>query len=134
MSANGLILVVDDELRSIQAFIDELEIQGYTVICASTVEECRGVLARASGIRLVILDMMLPPGERPAALTGEGIHTGLRLLSEIRSTFPTLPVLLFTNVDVRRLQFVCDSYTHLIEKCSVFPFELPAEVRKLISE
>ncbi len=77
------ILVVDDQ-DSIRHFVTKcLEDEGYTVQCAGSVRESRGLLDQAMP-DLAILDLKLPDG------------TGLELLREIRRVDVDVPIIMMT--------------------------------------
>ncbi len=77
------ILVVDDE-ESIRAlYREELEEEGYRVLCAADGQEARALLEREP-VHLVVLDIKL---------RGE---SGLQILQELSKTRRELPVVLST--------------------------------------
>ncbi len=86
MPDNSSILLIDDEenLRRTLALI--LKRAGYQVNTAATVMEARQRLA-ASTYDLTFLDLKLPDAD------------GLTLLPELRSRFPSMPVLVLTAHD-----------------------------------
>ncbi len=84
MVAQGLpILVVEDDLNLREAVCDTLELAGQLVISAPGGEEALQLLAHQA-VALVVSDVRMMPMD------------GIRLLKEIRSRFPHLPVVLMT--------------------------------------
>jgi len=80
-----VVLVVDDDplvLLNTAAMMDEV---GHKVFEADSAREALDILRRESGIQLVITDQGMPH------------MTGLRLIEEIRDSWPDLPVILATG-------------------------------------
>ncbi len=82
-SANGSILIIDDEAAIRESLETLLAIEGYNVEAASTAEEGLAMLA-ASPRDLVLLDFALPD------------RNGIEVLEEIRDRDPGLPVIMIT--------------------------------------
>lgn len=81
----GKILVVDDEKRIRDTFIDAFE--EYKIIPAASGEEALNILKCPHDIDLVVLDVMMP-----------GL-TGIELLREIKKMNPNQKVIIFTGCD-----------------------------------
>ncbi|HKX28095.1 MAG TPA: response regulator [Blastocatellia bacterium] len=56
------ILIVDDDLNSLGAYVHFLEMAGYEVISATTGQECLQI-ARAGHLDLILLDVLLPDAD-----------------------------------------------------------------------
>ena len=82
-SANGSILIVDDEAAIRESLETLLAIEGYNVEAARSAEEGLAMLA-ASPRDLVLLDFALPD------------RNGIEVLEEIRDRDPGLPVIMIT--------------------------------------
>ena len=82
-SANGSILIIDDEAAIRESLETLLAIEGYNVEAARTAEEGLAMLA-ASPRDLVLLDFALPD------------RNGIEVLEEIRERDPGLPVIMIT--------------------------------------
>lgn len=92
----------------------------------------------AEGARfdLVVLDIMMPPGEAYKEVnTLEGLRTGVFLGSTLRERYPNLPVVVLTNLanpqilsQVRELRNVKATFS----KTSCPPFELVKEVKLIL--
>ncbi|TBL81634.1 ATP-binding protein [Paenibacillus thalictri] len=80
------ILVVDDDYANLQAALNLLKLDGYTVTAVAGGRQALEELRRNPGIRLVILDVMMP------ALSGYEV---CRIIRETKSFFE-LPVLMVT--------------------------------------
>jgi CheY-like chemotaxis protein len=100
------ILIVDDELVPGQAgatymwyYVQALRDAGFDVKEAITVDEAVEALAcPGAEYDLVILDIMMPPGqafERAASL--RGLRTGVLLAKVISDTYPRVPMVVLTN-------------------------------------
>ena len=82
-SANGSILIIDDEAAIRESLETLLAIEGYNVEAARSAEEGLAMLA-ASPRDLVLLDFALPD------------RNGIEVLEEIRDRDPGLPVIMIT--------------------------------------
>jgi len=82
---NLTVVVVDDDplvLTNMAAMLDDL---GHTVFEAASARDALAILRRESTIQLVVTDQAMPQ------------MTGLQLIEEIKSGWPTLPVILATG-------------------------------------
>jgi PAS domain S-box-containing protein len=80
-----IVLVVDDDplvLTNTAAMLDDV---GHEVFEATSAHEALAILRRESGVQLVITDQGMPH------------MTGLRLIEEIKASWPDLPVILATG-------------------------------------
>ena len=96
------IVVVEDEPAILQGLLDALQAGGYEAVGAADGEAGLDQ-ARRIGVDLVLLDLLLPKMD------------GLQLLTELRKTHPTLPVIILTargaeEDRVRGLQGGADDY------------------------
>jgi len=94
------ILWVDDDIYFISDIVGHVRDLGYDVIVANGPDEALSVFAqRRNEISLVVVDMMMPPGESlPHLETKGGYATGLALARRILRERPGLPVLAFSVV------------------------------------
>lgn len=82
-STRSCILVVEDEVLIRLMVSDELRDEGYDVIEACNADEALAVLKSAVRVDLIFSDVRMP-----------GSLDGLGLLTEVKTTFPLLPVIL----------------------------------------
>lgn len=131
-----MILFVDDEQGRMQSWIDELQLCGYSVCAVSTADEAlRQLESHKNLIDLVVLDIMMPSGEKLAnADTEGGLRTGMKIYEELRRVAPTLRVFVFTNVSDPFVaeKFNHESYCRFLRKKDYLPPEFAEEVRKTI--
>jgi DNA-binding response OmpR family regulator len=83
---------------------------------------------------LIILDIMMPHlGRYDVALTEEGLKTGYYVFKDIRSLYPTVPVIVMTNVtDESTLSlFPSDDVNLSVRKKGDFP---PLKLSELVSK
>jgi two-component system cell cycle response regulator DivK len=59
-AAKGLILIVDDDSRNIFALTAVLKSRGFSCISANSATEALEMLSNTSGIKIVLMDMMMP--------------------------------------------------------------------------
>src|SRR5687767_6357964 len=89
------VLWADDEVYQTNLLADVLRCEGLDVVGAKDATTAKRVLAGQTGeFSLVVVDVMMPPGEEFENLTAVqgGYRSGLLLARWIRSTYPTLPV------------------------------------------
>jgi DNA-binding response OmpR family regulator len=82
MSIPQIILVIEDDSAMSAGLKDNLEIEGYRVICAGSLKEGRKSLA--DNVDMILLDVMLPDGN------------GIKFCRELRSMGISLPVIMLT--------------------------------------
>lgn len=83
MSAGATILVIEDDPAMRAGLKDNIEIEGYRVLCAGTVREGRAAALRDDP-DLIVLDVMLPDGD------------GVALCRELRANGIRRPIILLT--------------------------------------
>ena len=94
-----MIVLIDDEPRFIQPYVDSAESRGLTVRLLCSVAEVEAYLAEsAPPPKCIVLDVMFPsdPG-LPGSLTDRGMTTGMPLFASLRSRFPTVHIVVLTN-------------------------------------
>lgn len=90
------VLWADDEVYQTNLLADVLRCEGVDVVGAKDATAAKRMLTTQAGeFSLVIVDVMMPPGEEFENLTAVqgGYRSGLLLARWIRSTYPTLPVI-----------------------------------------
>lgn len=135
-----MILFVDEERRHMSGFVEELRLAGYEVEFQTGVDAASSawmfLQSNAARVNLLILDIMMPPGEVFAKADTElGLRTGVRFFERVRQWLPDLPIIVLTNVsDVKvKERFEQEANCLFLRKEDYYPFELPAEVQKLLS-
>jgi len=124
-----MILVVDDELYFMKPLTYSLEAEGLKTLEARTASECLNLLRCRKDIEVVILDVMMPPGEFGLKETNDGLRTGLVLLREIRKDYPDLPVFLLTKLEGMD-EASSDVHTVVLSKIDITPRELVRLVKE----
>jgi DNA-binding response OmpR family regulator len=130
-----MILFVDDESRHTISYPQDLACSGYEVVYQPSVDNAMHYFdANSAEIRLVILDLMMPPGKTFENVdTDDGLRTGVHFYYRVREKVPKLPVFILTNVsedDVRAI-FEGDENCMYFEKEHYLPYEITQEVKKL---
>ena len=132
-----MILFIDDEQRYMDAYRQELEIAGHDVSFVNDVDAAAEFLdAHADSIRLVILDLMMPPGHTfRGEDTREGLLTGVRFYERIRKRTLRLPVIIFTNISDEEVlaRFEAETHCWFLHKSDVFPYELAERVKDILA-
>ena len=101
-SRKKTILWADDEIFQTRLLADVLEVEGFTVLRAENATSARQMLTERDGrIDLVILDVMMPPGDEfENELTAmDGFQSGLVLGRWIREHYPRVPILGFSMAE-----------------------------------
>lgn len=95
-----MILLVDDEERYIRGYIEAIKEAELPLQYCREVDEALKFLAEhLHEVRLIILDVMMPPGNSfETVYTDAGRRTGLRVYERIRQMTRYLPVMVLTNV------------------------------------
>jgi DNA-binding NtrC family response regulator len=89
------VLVVDDEESILFALKDYLELQGFAIEYAGTLEEARTLLAGRPPYDAVIADLRLSPRDKLG---------GLELLEQVREQYPDARTLLLTAYGSRDIE------------------------------
>ncbi len=84
------ILVIEDDASIRQGIVDALAFAGYQTLEAATIADGLDQ-AQGAACDLILLDLVLPGGKGSG-----GVGDGLDILSEVRKTRPTLPVIVLT--------------------------------------
>lgn len=131
-----MILVVDDEKRTLDSYLQELALSGFEVRYESSVDEGLKFLEmNATEVKLLILDVMMPSGEAfDDDATEKGLRTGVYFYERVRKTNEQLPIMIFTNVvdDGVRRKFEQDKYCRFFQKEELLPYELAETVRDVL--
>jgi len=131
-----MILFVDDEPREMSSYVEELRFSGYEVAYESDVDSAlKFFAANLDNLDLVILDIMMPPGEALKNRDTEfGLRTGIYMYREFRVQSPDLPVIILTNVsDVQVARFFHqEAKCIFLPKEDVLPYELAEQVAAVL--
>ena len=94
------LLFVDDEKRRMDSYFQELKFKHDVIFKRDVDEALKHLEKHGKELEGVILDIMMPPGEafenEPRA--DYGYRSGILFFERIRSDYPHLPVIIFTNV------------------------------------
>jgi CheY-like chemotaxis protein len=128
------VLFIDDEPLLLKEYVKALEAAGFEVEFRVESEDAmQFFLSNHDKLDAVILDVMMPP---PAVLgdraTEYGLRTGISLLARIREENSTIPVILFTNLMLSRIDIAIDDCLDIRQKMETPPFVLPKLLQKLI--
>ena len=130
------ILFVDDEKRWITSYIDELKASGFKVHYEATIDSAIKFFdAHHERISLLILDIMMPPGEAfTLEETENGLRSGVLFYDVIRKKKPALPVILLTNIsdDEVKKRFDQEENCLFLRKPECFPYELVEKVKNIL--
>ena len=129
-------MFVDDERRVMDSYVLELALCGYEVDFETKVDVAWEFFEEnVDKIQLLILDIMMPPGEnfKHAHTTG-GLRTGVPFYKQVRQRAPRLPVVILTNVTDENVEqfFSQEKHCRFLRKVDYLPFEFAEEVNKII--
>lgn len=134
-----MILFVDDEDIRMESYREELEFASYKVQYESSVDSAIVFFKEnLEDIELIILDVMMPPGEAFAnQKTHHGLRTGAYLYEYIRKVRSNIPVIFLTNVSDEALinkveQASGEALIKFFEKKELLPFELVDKVKDFL--
>ena len=129
--------MIDDEQRETNSYVDELRFSGYQVQFERDTDRAIQYLKNhLAEIELLILDIMMPPGQTLAkADTRNGLRTGVQLYALIREFAPDLPVLVLTNVSDHAVEekLTRSANCRYLRKEDHLPFELVEEIRQFLT-
>lgn len=133
------ILFVDEELWFARGMIEELEDEGYKVLHVSEGTQAIEVLESGESIDLIVLDIMMPTGERisdPAEGRRTGVRVGEFIRREMKSKIPIIYLTVVSDQTVHSCIEKVEKEAGLDEASilvkPVLPEELVEEVVSLI--
>lgn len=132
----GKLLLVDDEVTFLQAYILELKGAGYDVYAATTIEEAQKELSSAH-YDLLIVDVIMPLEEKLEILRGATItNVGLHFATEVRKRYSEVRVIVFSQAHRNHMPslaaFDQDPEVRVLQKGVVRPPMLVQEVALLL--
>ena len=131
-----MILMLDDERRIMSSYVEDLKLSGLDVEFSDDPEAALELLeGDATKVDLLILDLMMPPGERFEKVdTERGLRTGVRVYEAVRAMAPHLPVVILTNVSDPKIErrFRAEKNCSFFRKEQVLPFEFTKQVTEFI--
>ncbi len=131
-----MILFIDDEKREMDSYVRELELSGYQVSFQKNVDAAIDFFeGNFREIELLVLDIMMPPGEVFKNVDTEGgLTTGIHVYKRVRQRFPTLPVVILTNVTDENIieSFRKEAHCRFLSKEEYLPFELVDEIKEVL--
>jgi DNA-binding response OmpR family regulator len=132
-----MILFIDDELKYMDSFVRDLSMSGYQVNFQKDVDGAwRYFEENTNEIELLILDIMMPPGETfKDKDTDDGLRTGVHFYKRVRESVPGLPVIVLTNVSAEEVKarFQGEDNCSFFQKKDYLPFQIVQEVRRILS-
>lgn len=145
MGVRPLVLLVDDEPRILDTYVDELadvfnEVgePKYEIKAISDTDDAWEYLETSgiSEVSILVLDIMMPPGERFQLFdTRQGLRTGERFFDQLRALAPTLPVIILTNVSDPRVRqyFEKDPLCWFMTKREASPLRLVEHIGRVLN-
>jgi DNA-binding response OmpR family regulator len=133
-----MILFVDDELRYVDSYAEELKMEGFELSPHESVDSAVRFFDQSRDqVELLILDIMMPPGTVFKDVDTEGgLRTGLAFYRHVRERAAKLPVFILTNVSDPAVdeRFQGEDNCWFFRKDQCLPFELAEHVKKLLGK
>jgi CheY-like chemotaxis protein len=130
-----MILFVDDDIRYIKTYIEELKYCGYIVEHRDSVDKAIDfIVSKGDEIELLILDIMMPSGSYFKDIDRDnGLRTGCLLLDKMRSGLVKVnfPVLVLTNVPTSSLP--SEIRKLVLQKEDFNPADLVKKIQQILS-
>lgn len=128
-----MILFVDDDRRYIKDYIEEIESRNYSVRHEHNIDDAfKSVTDHIHHIQILILDIMMPPGELLDEQDNEnGKRTGIFFIKAIEQQIGEInfPLIIFTHVNTDNLIVRYQKY----QKENYTPYEFANEIEQIIS-
>lgn len=131
-----LVLLIDDDNLPMNYYVKALEHEGFRVNhCFNPDSALDFAREETSTIDAIILDIMMPPGQRyRSENTNEGLRTGVLLLKDLRNYCPDVAVVVLTNITKLSTlnEFKGQHSVEVVQKMDCTPFRLVEIVRKMV--
>jgi CheY-like chemotaxis protein len=132
-----MIIFVDDDKRYIESYIEELRDIEYEVKHECDVDNAFKYLLekyQKKEIDLLILDMMMPPGEQFEDSDDDGRRTGISLIHKLEKRLGKIdfPLIIFTNVNIDSIDRKYQSY--VLQKEHYTSREFADEIRNILDQ
>jgi DNA-binding NarL/FixJ family response regulator len=134
---DAFVLLIDDDRLAVPFYKEALESAGIRVEqCLHADSAIRCAQTEKDRISVIILDIMIPPGERYRNIdTADGLKTGVFLYTDLRQMCPGTPIVVLTNVtDSETLNELRKLGADVKRKADVLPSTLRQIVRTLITQ
>jgi CheY-like chemotaxis protein len=130
------ILFIEDERLPMIYYIKELERSGFNVKEFHSPEDAVAFAQTKPQLALIILDIMMPPGEKyKEEDTKDGLRTGVFLFRDLSILYQDLPIIILTNVgNSETLGYFRDRLNcKVVQKLECPPFALVQLVKEMIA-
>jgi CheY-like chemotaxis protein len=129
-----MIFFVDDDRRYIKDYIEELTSRRYEVEHRYNIDDAfTEIIENHKKIELLVVDMMMPPGDLLEDRDHEnGKRTGMLFVKKLEEEIGEIefPLILFTHVNIERLNTQCRRY----QKEDHTPDEFANIIEKIINK
>jgi CheY-like chemotaxis protein len=136
-SSKGLVLIIDDDEWPTKFYETALQKRDFTVQrCTDADTGYEFAKENNQALQAIVLDIMMPPGERYRDRdTEDGLKTGVLLYEDLQAIVkPSLPVVVLTNVSNQETLKMLPEREGLkiAEKLDVPPLELATLVEEMV--
>jgi len=137
VETKGTVLLIDDNILPMRYYIWALEEKGFEVIqLYGTDATFKFLEEKKPNPVAIILDIMMLPGKKYQDKdTNGGLKTGLLLYEDLRKLYPSIPIIVLTNVSDPKIlnTFSEVPRLRLVQKLDYPPFELTELVIEMIN-
>jgi DNA-binding response OmpR family regulator len=120
------IIWIDDDTEIIDPVVRPLEQAGYEIIRFRTIHDVLEAIEKIRNSELILLDMIIPPGE---VTENYGHYAGARLLCKLRDEGISIPIIGFSVVQEEKVR-------EQLKKCNVTKYirkpALPSELEEAV--
>jgi CheY-like chemotaxis protein len=128
-----MIFFVDDDRRYIKDYVEEIESRNYSVIHEYNIDDAfKSVVEHIQNIQLLILDVMMPPGELLDERDNEnGKRTGILFIKAIEEQIGEInfPLIIFTHVNINILDGRYQNY----QKEDYTPYDFADKIEQIVN-
>jgi CheY-like chemotaxis protein len=129
-----MIFFVDDDRRYIKDYVEEIESRHYSVIHKHSIDDAfKSAIEHIHDIQLLVVDMMMPPGDLLDERDNEnGKRTGILFIKKLEEEIGRIefPLIVFTHVNIERLDFQCRKY----QKEDYTPDDFANKIEQIINK
>lgn len=121
------ILLIDDEEMPANYYVQAFEMEGVKVSRAKSTDEALDLAQKDGPFDMIIIDIMMPPGERLANLdTQDGLTSGIALYEMLAAICPNVPAIFLSNVRNQNIldQAARETKLTVLSKFDYHPFKL----------
>jgi len=130
-----LVLIIDDDFTPMELYVKALQLSNFEVHQSLSIDQAMKYLNNYHDIvKIIVLDIMMPPGHiLTAEETEEGLNTGVLFYENLKSLYPQIPIVVLTNVRRKdTLDALNSKACNIYQKSDFTPYRFVEIVNKII--